>query len=605
MKKIFIFLMTVIVSVCVCACGGGQTQSTSPTTEAVALRIGEEAYVKVGEDNEASYASDDESVATVLTTGVGYICIKAVGLGVAEVSMENGTVYRVGVNRPVMNVFDVDSVDGNTLLINLFESETHALSIEESTKNLANGYEFSLDDKSTAVVGVDGVIRAKKEGVTTLTVKRKSDGLSRKINVVVTGDRSAQYAREFYASTDIVKDRHIQGVASNGFGDYVIYGGTDQILKIDNENNLVGSIVFKGSCHIGDVAYDDETGWFILMVSHSMGTRDVEKDPYDSSAWRRNCFIYLVDGEKIVKENMTPEEADVHVVYIGDPIISVARQKGYGPYAEDIYKRGVYGKFGIANTCDSCTIGPRLGGSDGERYLTFAGGSGAKATTYTYQKQELDGTYVFNADGTPQMVNVTNGHRIDNDYLVLMQLEVDNLLSYARPFSEFDTVGGPKELDNLALFYYGYHDYGIQTLTYDSYEDVYMASCYGISNVKDENGEPYGTQFASYKWFAIDATNGSEQELIGNGGERGLVMNAKYGKLHAATGIRGWNIDSALGFSSDTGMISMGDGYVYLSDSGKYALGSGHVFDHRLILCKWGDYASKMGEGGFGMTIVK
>ena len=604
MKKIFVFLMTILMSISVCACGDTQSQ-VGITLETVALRIGEEAYVKVGEDNETSYTSDDESVATVLTTGVGYICIKAVGLGVAEVSMKNGTVYRVGVNRPAMNVFDVDSVDGNTLLINLFESETHALSIEESTKNLANGYEFSLDDMSTAIVGADGVIRAKKEGVTTLTVKRKSDGLSRKINVVVTGDRSAQYAREFYAGTDVVKDRHIQGVASNGFGDYVIYGGTDQILKIDKEGNLVGSVLFKGTLHIGDVAYDDQTGWFILMASHSKGTRDVEKDPNDPSAWRRNCFVYLVDGEKIVKENMTPEEADVHVVYIGDPIISVARQSGYGPYADAIYQRGVYGKFGIANTCDSCAIGPRLGGSDGKRYLTFAGGSGSKATTYTMQKQELDGTYVFNQDGTPKMVAVTNGHRIDNDYLVLMQLEVDNLLSYARPFSEFDTVGGPKELDNLALFYYGYHDHGIQTLTYDSYENVYMASCYGISNIKDENGEPYGTQFTNYKWFAIDAANGSEQELIGNGGERGLVMNAKYGKLHEATGIRGWRVDSVLGFSSDTGMISMGDGYVYLSDSGKYAEGSGYVFDHSLILCKWGDYASKMGEGGFGMTIVK
>lgn len=504
------------------------TNNIAASSPLIEMKRGSELFVNIKGIESGTWSSDDEEVITVADTGSGYLHLSALSEGVAAVkNMADGKTikeYRVHVTGSEMKDFSFK--DGNTLYIDLSESEDCQIQLTDvSSETLIKEYTFEIENRSYAEVTENGLIRGRRKGVTKVTVTHKASGLKKTANVIVVGSRNEKYLKTL--DTDGTgTGNHVQGVTSDAYGDYFYYSFTDRLIKQTAGGEVVGSVTgFSGKGHLGDVSFNEEDG----RVYASYVKNIVYDLPSLASVTEKNCYVLIFDVDKITEMNMSPDDI-VTCVYVGKPVIALASAQGTGTYG-DLLQLG--GKYGVLNSIDSIEFGPAFGKPDGKKYLTL--GLGAVANSAA-------------KDG------VSAKMRGDNDYIVLAQFDVLDWGKYELPYASIAAVSGPDSFDETYFYYFGYHDYGIQNIMYDEYEQAYFLSAYGLSN---DTGD---VQFPNYMLYILDASKSAEEKkLIGNGEDKGLVVKEKYGILHEESGIRGY------GQSYSVGMRSMGDGYYYIA----------------------------------------
>lgn len=524
MKKkrasIFLYLSIAIAALCLTGCNDPSATVTQKTF-LIELTVGEEAYIRT--EDESIWKSDGVSV-TIEQTGRGHIRIYGASEGVARVTGGNKT-YLVSVSA----ASDVFFMPEQSVLIIDANENLYAPIIVSGRR--ADEFTYSVDNPDIASVDADGVVRGRRNGVTAVTVTEKRSNLSKNVQVGVYGVTAAAHTVS-YDTGAISAGGHVQGVDADRYGDYFYYSFMDRLVKQDNEGRIVGSVTgFDG--HLGDVAYNKQDG-----KVYSTLTSDTEK----------KCYIAVFNPDAITRMNMTPAEVCTFV-YVGAPVAALAATNGY-ELTDEWLATG--GKYGVTNSIDSCTFGPKFGADDGKYYLTLGLGAAAKATKITVngaQKGAVD--------------------RTDNDYLVIVQFDVSDWGDFAS--SILAEAGGPESFDGMYFHYYGYHDYGIQNICYDAYQDIYFMAAYDGSK---------GAATTPYSFYALDAKAVEEKTLVGNGEETGAVISSKYG-------LSAGNYDKGYAYFCSVGFVSMHDGSYYMCDV-SYTNYNEQKHGAKLDLYEWG-----------------
>lgn len=522
-KRFFSILLSFVICFFIFGCDNSQTND-----RLIVLERGKEHYINIQDFPSSIWTSDDETVAAVVDSGVGFLRILALSEGISVVKNNlNGKhkkEYRIQVIGGEAKDFEFSN--GNLISINLTQNEYYQIQLNGvSIDELSDEFEFEIADTRLANVSGGGLIRARKTGVTKVFVRHKSSGLTKSANIVIIGDRSARYPRTLDTG-GVGTPYHVQGFAADPYGDYFYYSFTDRLIKQNADGEIVGSVVgFPG--HMGDACFNEADGrlYVSYMAMYEAGPTKLPSMEYLHS---KNNYILIFDVEKITALNMAPSDDIVTCVYVGKPVVELATQNGYGP-GGDLIQLG--GKYGVTNGIDSVAFGPKFGEPDGKLYLTLGLAMPAAALS-------IDG--------------FSTNKRKDNDYITIVQFDVSNWSIYEQPYSALPQADGPSKFDNIYFYYMGYHDYGIQNIEYDAYENVWFLTAYGLTN--DPADE---VQFPNYMFYVLDAEYAQEQTLIGNGGEKGLVLREKYGILHSGSGIRGYNL------SYSVGIYAVGDGYYY------------------------------------------
>jgi hypothetical protein len=336
---------------------------------------------------------------------------------------------------------------------------------------------------------------------------------------------------------------------------------------------MVGTTIFGDTMHLGDITYYNGKVYGALMKT-------------DAPVKSANCFVMIIEADKMVGDMFFTatytENGEVKPVaklaYVGKSILdNYVNVNGVGDYSDANTYAQFGGKFGIVNTLDSTTVGPAFGQDDnGEMYLTF--GLGMPGWT----KQAENG------------VNATA--RSDNDYLVLAQYDIETVESVAIACTAgvdlfaaaVEAAGDSVQMENTYFFYMGYHDFGLQNLTYDAYKDAYIATPYGVLDT---------TEFPNYQTFIISAAAYEVKTLVGNGETTGKVVSALCGVQHAS---------GSYGYPDywGVGVISLGNGYYYLNTSTDTMIGETKKYGSCSNLYKW-DEAKAAANEEFPFVLVK
>lgn len=297
---------------------------------------------------------------------------------------------------------------------------------------------------------------------------------------------------------------HIQGIAIDRERKYIYCSFTTELIKLDMQGNLVGSVKgFTG--HLGCLAYNDADGRVYASLEYKndeigngirghLGMENVVNNAF---------YVAIFDAERIDRPDMRADtDGVVTSFFLREP-------------TEDYLAPGHrYGCSGI----DGITFAP----IDGERRLLVAYG------VYGDTKRE------------------------DNDYQVLLSYKENAWKSYESVLSTAHIhTSGPASCDCRYFVYTGNTTYGVQNLEYDAFTNSIFAAVYKGKKEK----------FPNFKLFAIDAAAKPEEKpLRGLGGETGYTLPLKREGLGEGE-IRGYYFPYG-----STGMISLGDGRFYFSE---------------------------------------
>ena len=378
---------------------------------------------------------------------------------------------------------------------------------------------------------------------------------------------------------------HVQGTAVSSDGRYIFHSMSDSIAKQDVlTGKIVGRIlngvtVLGETMHLGDITYYDGKVYGALMRT-------------DALVKAANCFVLIIEADKMVGDiNFTATYVEngetkpvVKLAYVGKPILdNFVNVNGVGDYSNATEYGQFGGKFGIVNTLDSTTVGPAFGADDdGEQYLTFGLGMPGWAKT----APSLNDANVT--------VNATA--RSDNDYLVIAQYDIAAVEAVAVACNAdgdlyaaaVEAAGDNVQFANTYFFYMGYHDFGLQNLTYDAYKDAYIATPYGVMET---------TEFPNFQTFVISAAAYETAALVGNGEATGKVVSALCGVQHES---------GSIGYPDywGVGVISLGNGYYYLNTSTNQTTDGVTKYGSCSNLYKW-DEARAATNQEFPFVLVK
>ena len=256
---------------------------------------------------------------------------------------------------------------------------------------------------------------------------------------------------------------------------------------------------------------------------------DLDFNPSDGKVYgsleygKDNAFyIAVIDASRLDRVGIAAHEAEIfRTVHLAE----VAR--------DFVVKR--YGCSGI----DGVGFGPAFGHVDGPRYLTV--GYGIYSDTA----------------------------RDDNDHQVLLQYDISNWNNYAKPLVESNLHrSGPNDLKGKYFVRTGNTTWGVQNLAYD---DSLQRWFMGVYKGKKPS-------FPNYLLFAVDARTQPRMHNLVGVDERGQLLElADDGLRDAATGVRGWNQKSDVGFQP------VGAGLFYLSVNS----GSKGAQTADLMLMRW------------------
>ena len=146
--------------------------------------------------------------------------------------------------------------------------------------------------------------------------------------------------------------------------------------------------------------------------------------------------------------------------------------------------------------------------------------------------------------------------RIDNDYQVLLQYDLEKCRKYARPLSQDNPqFEGPSKPAGRYFVYTGSTDWGVQNLEYDASSGLWYMAVYRGKKPTFPNYSLYA--FSSGARSVKKTLTGIPYYKKGN-----VVPLAQGGLQDAKTGISGWNFPYG-----STGMHSFGNGYFYISEN--------------------------------------
>ena len=552
MKKKIVCVLIAIIFVCGLLTGCGNTDSSKNEHEEkslVRISVGETCYLNAGKTKSEEWAVDDENVLSAELKN-NYLQLRGLSEGVAEVYFKNTALYRVIVQDDAAGAaFELTTE--SLISIILDENEYSRIGVSGvETEKLSSLYTFTSSNVYVAYVNNSGVVRGCQPGVAQITVTEKLTGMYRKVYVAVNGSRTDSYVN-MLETGGVGTNNHVQGVATNLFGDIFYYSFTDRLVVQKSNGEFVGSVVGIPG-HMGDLAYNPEDGR--VYVSYMMiTTSDMEHQT--EARELKNAYVLIFDVEKIERMNMSPEGI-VTCVYVGEKIQELANTPGhdYGTKYDDL---NLGGKYGIVNGIGNLAIGPAFGEDDGKKYVTCVLSQPANAL------RSASGVFAYD--------------REDNDYFVIVQFDISDWKHYEVPYSQLESAYGPKDFDKIYFYYAGQHDYGVQVITYDAYQNMYILTTYSLKNSSLQGA----TQFPNYSVYYLDAGKSDTGNLIGNGEEVGQIVTEKFGKLDDETGIRGWLV------WYDVGLISLGDGYYYRAEN--YTEDSAAC---RLVLCAFNEAAA-------------
>ncbi len=278
---------------------------------------------------------------------------------------------------------------------------------------------------------------------------------------------------------------------------------TNIFAKQDMEGNTIGTVTgFPG--HMGDCTFNAEDGKVYATVW-------IPKNPYDYTYTQEDHYLLaIIDVDKINQVGMKFNEGDVM------RFVRLSNLEAYN-------RSGQYGLGGV----DGCTFGPQFGTTTGPNLLTIAAN--------------------FPMDLT----------RTDNDYQMLWQYEWTNIWENARAFdgtlADLPTWA-PTPLDEYFM-YTGNGDWGIQTMEYDSYNQLWFFNLYDV----------HRQGFTSYNLHVVSAASAPvEEEIKGQPTTTtGKVLKQiEKGEHDETNGI--WSFAY---YEACTGLESLGDGYFYVCES--------------------------------------
>ena len=304
---------------------------------------------------------------------------------------------------------------------------------------------------------------------------------------------------------------HVQGIAVDLPGGYIYYSFTTLLAKYDFSGKLIGTLVGWAG-HLGDLDFNPRDG-------RVYGSLEYKKD--------KAFYIAVIDVGRVNQVGLDAAKSDIFRTVCLPEVVKdyTADMNGDGVFDGDVAKTPDhrYGCSGI----DGVSFGPEFGHTDGPRFLTVAYGIYA------------------------------NTARTDNDHQVLLQYDITDWARYGRPLTEAAPHrSGPAVVHGKYFVRTGNTTYGVQNLAYDEASQRWFLGVY-------KGPKP---SFPNYLLFAVDArtppTLGDLGGVPGPGGkgtEKGLLLAlAADGLKDAATGIRGWNQKSDVGFQP------IGHGLFYL-----------------------------------------
>ena len=306
---------------------------------------------------------------------------------------------------------------------------------------------------------------------------------------------------------------HIQGIAYDKVNECIYCSFTTELLKLDLEGNIVGSVVSLVG-HLGCIAFDEQSRrlYGSLELKHDsigrgiMGRTGVQLSNEDA------FYVVSFDVDKIDRVGLHAEKDGIMTAaYLAD----VARD-----YAEVDEVSGCLHRYGCSGI-DGITLCPAFDGS-GKKLLTVAYG--------IYSEIE----------------------RTDNDHQVLLQFDACELERLSRPLEQTAPHHSGEEMIGARCFFYtGNTSWGVQNLEYDEGSGLLLFAVY-------VGKKP---EFTPFKLFTARADSAKPATLSGRGGESALLLeDARLGQL-GEHGVYGSHF-----LYGSTGLCSLGDGLFYVSE---------------------------------------
>ena len=307
---------------------------------------------------------------------------------------------------------------------------------------------------------------------------------------------------------------HVQGIAIDEAGGYIYFSFTTILLKTDLAGNPVGSVCNIVG-HLGCITFDPQRRrvYGSLELKHDAIGRGIVSRTGRELAEEDAFYLVSFDCDAIDRMGMDAEVADaggrsvMTALYLPDVVRDYAEADGVSG------KLHRYGCSGI----DGTAYGPVFGADpDSEKRIMVCYG--------VYGDVE----------------------RSDNDHQVILQYHPAMIEELGKPLTQAAPHHSGCGCEARYFFYTGNTTYGVQNLEYDPYTRTYIAAVYP--------GRKEG--FVNYPLFFIDAASApSERELVGRGGERGLVL---------APAAPVPSVDSSVGGCwfglGQTGVYAFGDG---------------------------------------------
>ncbi|AXG82987.1 hypothetical protein [Streptomyces paludis] len=321
---------------------------------------------------------------------------------------------------------------------------------------------------------------------------------------------------------------HLQGMAVDRRKGVLYFSFTDLLVKTDLRGTPLGSVTgFTG--HLGDLDFDERDGRVYGSLEYKAA---------------KAFYIAVFDGDRITRMGMDAASAGV--------VSTVHLQEVVKDYTADMDGDGVF-DGNTANTLDH-----RYGcsGIDGVAFGPALDGRPGLLLTVAY------GIYA-------------NTARADNDHQVLLQYDVRDWRTYARPLTERDPhTSGPAAPDGKYFVYTGNTTYGVQNLEYDGATGNWLMAVY----------KGRKTAFPNYSLFVVDGSKRPVQgELRGQPRpERGPLLSLlPQGLHHPESGVYGW--ESA----GQYGLVALDDGRFYVGEAGTAPGDGGPLRTGRAALRHW------------------
>ena len=302
---------------------------------------------------------------------------------------------------------------------------------------------------------------------------------------------------------------HVQGIAVDKKREFMYISFTTELVKTDMKGNVIGSV--KGLLgHLGCIAYNYDNGRVYGTLEYK--NDEIGKGIASSTGKTANgnaFYIACFDVEKIERVGMDAEKDNVMTTVFVNEVYN------------DFFAQGH--RYGCAGM-DGTTFAPLPGEKDGKMYLYVAYG-------------------IYN-----------DVSRNDNDYQIVVRYDISDWDKYEKPLNQEKIhTSGPEKPDSKYFIYTGNTTYGVQNLEYDPATGYLFAAVY-------RGQKP---QFPNYSMFAFDRNEKPVAKNIQPINEVHQTLPlAKVFEYDEKTGIYG----SCFPHGS-TGMISLGDGYFYMSET--------------------------------------